>query len=234
MPNRTRSDQVLSFTSPTVTASPSAHQKTNQSSKVAATTATLIHAITASKESELELGPPEEGTVMEEESIAIVSTDASDASISSLSGGTVSTSSSISSLLDTGAFTSNNEAEVARDDNKKNVTFADIDKTPVSYELSTSMYHGLLESCRPFYFPSEQQVKPNTSQKSNLTPLLEDALLLKRKMASSLSIGSTRSNTSTQIFPLSDNEKRGGRKVYSKTISFHEPTEHVPRKKARR
>mmetsp|Transcript_23283 Transcript_23283/g.55007 ORF Transcript_23283/g.55007 Transcript_23283/m.55007 type:complete len:234 (+) Transcript_23283:74-775(+) len=233
MPNRTRSDQVLSFTSPTVTASPSADQKTNQSSKVAATTATL-DAITPSKESEVNLFPPKEGTIMDEESIAIVSTDASDASISSLSGGTVSTSSSISSLLDTGAFTSNNEAEVARDDNKKNVTFADIDKTPVSYELSTSMYHGLLESCRPFYFPSEQQVKPNTSQKSNLTPLLEDALLLKRKMASSLSIGSTRSNTSTQIFPLSDNEKRGGRKVYSKTISFHEPTEDVPRKKARR
>lgn len=233
MQNRTRSHQVLSFTYPTITASPSSDQKTNQSSKVAETTATL-DAIIPSRDSELELGPPKEGAVMEEESIAIVSTDASDASISSLSGGTVSTSSSISSLLDTVAVTSNNEAEVARDDNKKNVTFADIDKTPVSYELSTSMYHGLLESCRPFYFPSEQQVKPNTSQKTNLTPLLEDALLLEKEMASSLSIGSTRSNTSTQILPLSDNEKNGGRKVHSKTISFHEPPEHVPRKKAKR
>lgn len=234
MPNRTRSDQVLSSTSPSIAASPSADQNssTSQSSKVAATTATF-DAITPSKESELELGPPKEGTVMEEESIAIVSTDASDASISSLSAGTVSTSSSISSLLNTGA-TSNNEAEVAKDNNKKNVTFADIDKTPVSYELSTSMYHGLLESCRPFYFPSKQQVKANTSQESNLAPLLEDALLLKKKMASSLSIGSTRSNTSTQILPLSDNEKHGGRKVHSKTISFHEPPEHVPRKKAKR
>ena len=166
---------------------------------------------------------------MEEESIAIVSTDASDASISSLSGGTVSTSSSISSLLNTGA-TSNNVAEVAKDSNKKNVTFADIDKTPVSYELSLSMYHGLLESCRPFYFPSQQEVAPNTSQKINLAPLLEDALLLKKETAANESIAST-----CQVLPLDDNEKHGGRKVHTKTISFHEPPDYLPsRKKAKR
>lgn len=165
---------------------------------------------------------------MEEESIAIVSTNTSDAdasSISSLSGGSLSSSSSSSSLQ---TAATSNASNIADDKSKDNNTLlssideslADIDKTPVSYELSLSMYDGLLETCRPFYF-GEPSSSSNVVHK--IPPRLEDAIEMQEDKARSSSLASpSRKRASPTL--LDDNNKNGGRKVRVKTITFQEPS----------
>ena len=164
---------------------------------------------------------------MEEESIAIVSTNTSDASsISSLSGGSFSASSSSSSLQ---TAATPNAGKVADGEGKgltNRVSLADIDKTPVSYELSLSMYDGLLETCRPFYFPSDRELA-NLSRPPNgvnkILPRLEDALKMQKEGARSSSQASpSRKRASPTL--LDNNDKHGGRKVRVKTITFQEPS----------
>lgn len=180
----------------------------------------------------VERGGLDSATKMEEESIAIVSTNTSDASsISSLSGGSVSTSSS-SSSLQTAAFS--NAGKVTGDESKANEALvfsidervADIDKTPVSYELSLSMYDGLLETCRPFYFPSDRK-QEETSSSSNtvhkIPPRLEDSLEMQNKEARLSSLTLPRRKRASPTHHLDDNDKYGGRKVRVKTITFQEP-----------
>ena len=166
---------------------------------------------------------------MEEESIAIVSTNTSDASsISSLSGGSFSTSSSSSSLQTAATPNADNVADDKRKGNNAIVLttgHADIDKTPVSYELSLSMYDGLLETCRPFYFPSEREqgyLSPPPNGVQKIPPRLEDALEMQKEEARSSSVTpQSRKRASPTL--LDNNDKYGRRKVRVKTITFQEP-----------
>jgi len=174
------------------------------------------------------------GTNMEEESIAIVSTNTSDASsISSLSGGSFSASSSSSSLLTTATTNGGKQAALAKDKSRgkandfvTDIARANIDNTPVRYELSLSMYDGLLKTCRPFYFPSEREQDTSSSDSVfNIAPRLEDALRKQRdeeesgQSAPTTKGGRKRSSPA----PLDNNDKYCGRKVRVKTISFQEP-----------
>ena len=106
-------------------------------------------------------------------------------------------------------------------------SLADIDKTPVSYELSLSMYDGLLETCRPFYFPSDRE-QEETSSSSNIVPKipprLEDALEMQKKEGGLPSQTLPRRKRASPTHHLDDNDKYGGRKVRVKTITFQEPS----------
>ena len=220
---------------------PNPNASTSKSSSKAAQTPQLSAKITPPV-SLLSAGPPKESTdltKMEEESIAIVSSNNSDASsISSLSGGSFSTSTSSSSLQTTATSNIDKNAEEKSKGNNLYIStieesLAHIDKTPVSYELSLSMYEGLLETCRPFYFPSEREQgsvssSPNATHK--ITPRLEDALKMQKEEEEWASAKTSSRKRSTPP-PLADKEKYGGRKVRVKTITFQEPS-LVSRKKS--
>ena len=176
---------------------------------------------------------------MEEESIAIVSSNTSDASsISSLSGGSFSTSSSSSSLQ---TAATSNLGKVPDEKGRSNAGFVptvdeslpDIDKTPVSYELSLSMYDGLLETCRPFYFPSDREQSDQSSSVNvvhKIPPRLEDALEMQQREKARSSSSQTIPSRKRAIPTLLDkNDRYGGRKVRVKTITFQEPS--VPSRK---
>ena len=217
---------------------PNPNASTSKSSSKAAQTPQRSDKITPP----LSVGPPKESsdtTKMEEESIAIVSSNTSDvSSISSLSGGSFSTSTSSSSLQTTATSNIDKNAEDKSKGNKLFVStieecLAHVDRTPISYELSLSMYDGLLETCRPFYFPSEREQSSVTSSPNaahKIPPRLEDALKMQKEEEERSSAKTSSRKRSTPP-PLADKEKYGGRKVRVKTITFQEPS-LVSRKKS--